>query len=558
MKYFWIFFLFAGSAAFAQSPCPTVTATSATSCSSGPIQLNATPGFTTYNWSPVAGLSNPSIANPIATASGIYTVTATVAGPDLVINGDFAAGNTGFTSGMNYSTNYSPGNYYVGAMWFSNLFPGLTDHTPTTDNMFMHIDGASPAAILWEEANLPVQPNTNYTFEFWASRADQVQPIFDIYFVGNVTGIINPATLNGIPYTGTWMWDPYGVATWNSGANTSVTLRVINLQTNGFGNDFGLDDFSFRTLCIDSDSVQVTIAPPPYLGPDTSLCGNAVVSLNAGTAASYLWNTNDTTQQIAVSTSGQYYVTTTVGACTFSDTINVTFNAFPVIDLGSDTILCSNEALELDATGSAQTTYDWSTGDTTPTILADATGTYSVIVTNGNCASVDSIHIEVTGLLNLGSDISLCTMPHAELDAGNPGASYLWSDGSALQTLEVTAAGEYWVEVTNGACVMRDTVLASGTLGEGMLYIPNTFTPNGNGLNDKFYAYGEGILSFRMRIFNRWGELLFESNDVYAGWDGTYKNRRVETDTYVYVIDYATQCTGLEEKKVYGHVNVIR
>jgi gliding motility-associated-like protein len=558
VKYIFIIFLFASTAAFAQSPCPTVQATSATPCSSAPIQLNATTGFTTYNWSPTTGLSNPSIANPIASASGIYTVTATVPGPELVINGDFAAGNTGFTSGMNYSTNYSPGNYYVGAMWFSNLFPGLTDHTPTTDNMFMHIDGASPATMLWEEANLPVQPNTNYTFEFWASRADQVQPIFDIYFVGNVTGIINPATLNGVPYTGTWMWDPYGVAVWNSGANTSVTLRVINLQTNSFGNDFGLDDFSFRTFCVDSDSVQITIAPAPALGPDTAICGNSTVSLNAGTANSYLWNTGDITQTIVVNASGQYFVTTTTGACSFSDTINVTVNAIPVIDLGNDTILCSNQALELEATGSAQTTYAWSTGENTPTILAATTGTYSVIVTNGNCSSIDSIHVSVTGLLDLGDDISLCSTLHAELDAGNPGASYLWSDGSALQTLEVAAAGEYWVEVNNGVCIIRDTVTVSGTLGEGMIFIPNTFTPNGNSVNDKFNAYGEGIISFRMRIFNRWGELLFETTDVYAGWDGIYKGRLVETDTYVYVIDYATQCTGLQEKKVFGHVNVIR
>jgi gliding motility-associated-like protein len=542
-----IFSLFISSAAYAQSPCPSVQATSATPCSSTPVQLNATAGFNTYSWSPASGVSNPAIANPVANVTGTYTVTTTVLGPELVINGDFMLGNTGFTSGQTYSTTYAPGNYYVGAQWFVSWFPGLTDHTPTTDNMFMHVDGGNPATMLWEEANLPVQPNTNYTFTFWASQADQVQPIFDLYLIGNISGG-QFTTQVGIPYTGTWTWDQYGVPLWNSGSNTSVTLRVVNLQTNGFGNDFGLDDFSFRTVCIDSDAVQITIAQPPNLGSDTSVCGSVTIPLNAGPANSYLWNTGDTTQNISVSVSGDYYVTATTNGCSFSDTIDVLITPFPVFDLGNDTTLCINEAIELDATAVNANTYVWNNGAQTSTLLANVTGTYSVVVSSGNCSSIDSIHLTVTEPLSLGDDIALCTVSNATLDAGN----------STAQTFEINEAGEYWVTVNNGFCITGDTVHATGSFGEGMLFIPNTFTPTRNGINDKFFAYGAGIISFQMRIYDRWGQLIFETNDLNDGWDGMYKGRRVQEDTYVYVINYASECVGLEEKKVMGHVNVIR
>lgn len=677
-------------AAFAQSPCPAVVATSATACSSGPIQLNATTGFTTYSWLPAAGLSNAAISNPVAMTSGNYTVTAIIPGAELVVNGDFAAGNTGFTSGQNYSTTYSACNYYVGATWFSTFFPGLTDHTATADNMFMHVDGCSPVTTLWEET-VPVTPNTNYSFSFWASRSDQVQPTFDMFFIGNVSGNVNVGTQTGIPYTGTWMWDQYGVPFWNSGANTSVTLRVVNQQTNGFGNDFGLDDFSFRTQCVETDSVQVTIAPLPALGPDTILCGNTTLQLNGGPATSYLWNTGDTTQNITVNAPGQYYVTTTTGNCTFSDTINITMNPVPVIDigadttfcgpvtllldagssgsyiwnnsnttqtlnvttagtyfvtvtiagcsnsdtivvteilppvindtaicmgqtatftstiadswlwntgsslqsitatangyywvdaiengctlrdsamltvipvpvieLGDDTTLCPSENVLLDVTGAPEYTYLWNTNAVTPALLVDSTGNYSVTVSVSGCSVSDSIRVTVADPLELGDAQTLCGRFNLTLNAGNPGATYVWNDGSSQQTFDISSPGIYWVQVSQGACVRTDSIEITGIEGEGMLFIPNTFTPNGNGNNDLFRAYGLGITAFHMRIFNRWGELIFESSDINAAWDGRYKGQIVQTDTYVYTIDYETTCEGTDVKNKIGHVNVVR
>lgn len=258
MKKLLIILAFAPANAFAQSePCPAVYADPYADCERGITYLNATPGFDTYSWAPAGSVSNPGIANPSTTTPGSYTVTATMlVGSELVTNGDFSAGNTGFTSGQTYSGTYSPCNYFVGPGWFSStLNTSFPDHTPTTDNMFMSVDGCSPATVLWEQT-VGVASSTDYTFSFWGSRADQVQPIYEIHFIGDVTGDVTVSTQNGVAYTGTWTWDQHAVSCWNSGLNSTVTIRVINLETNSYGNDFGMDDFSFRQCCTSSYTVS--------------------------------------------------------------------------------------------------------------------------------------------------------------------------------------------------------------------------------------------------------------------------------------------------------------
>lgn len=176
----------------------------------------------------------------------VVTAPATM-GPNLFTNWDFSAGNTGFTSGLTYAMVYSPGNYYVGPGWFSNVYdPAVPDHTPTSDNMFMSVDGA--ATVLWEET-VPVIPFEVYNFSFWATRADAIRPNFEIHFIGNVTGDVIVSTQMGQTFAGIWEWDPYSVPCWYSDQNTSMTVRVINLEPNWYGVDFGMDDFSIRQCC---------------------------------------------------------------------------------------------------------------------------------------------------------------------------------------------------------------------------------------------------------------------------------------------------------------------
>jgi gliding motility-associated-like protein len=162
--------------------------------------------------------------------------------------------------------------------------------------------------------------------------------------------------------------------------------------------------------------------------------------------------------------------------------------------------------------------------------------------------------------VELGSVLSLCEVEQGVLlDAGNPGAQYLWSTGATTQTIIITEAGEYYVDVINTSnCNLTDTIDVIGELGGGTLYVPNTFTPNGNGKNDVFYAYGTGIVEFHMEIYDRWGMLLYTCDDILQGWDGRYMGNLVQQDTYVVKIQYKTECGDMNMHKMIRHVNVLR
>jgi len=174
---------------------------------------------------------------------------------NLFMNGDFSLGNTGFSCAQAYSPYYSSCNYYVNSTFFTLSDPTLIDHTPTADGMFMSIDGCSPATIIWEQTIPTIQTNCNFDFSFWATRADYIVPIFEVHFIGNVTGDNIVGTLTDSLYAGAWTWDQYFIPTWNSGGNTSVTVRLVNLEIDGAGNDFALDDFLFHGDCPSSNSV---------------------------------------------------------------------------------------------------------------------------------------------------------------------------------------------------------------------------------------------------------------------------------------------------------------
>lgn len=204
--------------------------------------------------------------------------------------------------------------------------------------------------------------------------------------------------------------------------------------------------------CSDDDQIVVTINPLPVnsLGMDITQCGGPV-TLNAGNPGlNYQWNDNSTAQTLNVNASGTYYVTVTnaMTMCSNSDTIMVTINANPVVDLGADTTACGS--LVLDA-GNAGMDYLWSDASTSQTLSALMSGVYSVEVTDPatGCATNDTISLTLnsTPVVNLGGDQTHCGS--LLLDAGNPGMDYLWSDNSTMQTLNVTSTGSYAVEVTD-------------------------------------------------------------------------------------------------------------
>ncbi len=208
----------------------------------------------------------------------------------------------------------------------------------------------------------------------------------------------------------------------------------------------------------------VVIAPVVNLGADTARCGGSI-TLNAGnTGARFLWNTGDTTQSITATISGAYWVRVTNSyGIAARDTIQVTINALPIVNLGPDIIRCGGSVI-LNA-GNTGSSYLWSNGALTQSITATVSGTYSVRVTNANgCIGYDTVQVTINArpVVNLGNDTSFCTGSGLVLDAGNSGASYLWNNNTTNRTLTVSQAGIYTVRVTNAAgCIAADTIQVS-------------------------------------------------------------------------------------------------
>ena len=179
-----------------------------------------------------------------------------------------------------------------------------------------------------------------------------------------------------------------------------------------------------------------------------------------------------------------------------------------------------------------------------------AAGNYSVNIGLSYNTCINTLPYAVTfsdlDKFSLGNDTTACNGTEVTLNATWQNADkYRWQDGSAIALFKVTSSGTYWVEVTDkNGCSKRDSVKVTlENCKDCKIYIPTAFTPNNDGTNDIFKALQNcnniSGLNFTMRIYNRWGQLIFKSNDINKGWDGTYKNRLLPNGVYIYSFNYS-------------------
>ncbi|MEZ4777089.1 MAG: GEVED domain-containing protein [Bacteroidia bacterium] len=246
--------------------------------------------------------------------------------------------------------------------------------------------------------------------------------------------------------------------------STGDTIPSISVATSGTY----YVDVTDVNGCVGTDSVILLVNPSPTvdLGPNDTVACDQIV-LDAGNpGATYVWSVPGTfTQTLTVTDSGTYYVEVTALGCSASDTITIDVKDAPVVSLGGDLTSCN--PVPLDA-GNPGLSFNWSTGDNSQTIVAlppvSGSDTVSVTVTDpaSGCATTDAIVITAgtPPSVDLGGDQAGCDV--IILDAGNPGASYLWSNGATTQSITVTSAGVYSVAVTDaGGCEGADTVTLS-------------------------------------------------------------------------------------------------
>lgn len=174
-------------------------------------------------------------------------VTNAATGTNLIANGDFEQGVTGFNTGYDYnSTAFPEGKYAITTNPKNNhpFYADYHDHTTSTGNMMIANGATSPDVIVWVQT-VSILPDTNYEFSFWLSTANEalsdINPADLEYFINDASlGIISPPEQYGV-----WIQES---KFWYSGAYTSVTIRIVDTDTNWWGNDFALDDISFETV----------------------------------------------------------------------------------------------------------------------------------------------------------------------------------------------------------------------------------------------------------------------------------------------------------------------
>jgi len=317
--------------------------------------------------------------------------------------------------------------------------------------------------------------------------------------------------------------------------------------------------------CKTYDTLNITnIFPRPVnIGNDTSFCFLDSVTLSASPGyLQYNWSTGSQSSLITVKQAGTYWVIAKdVNGCFARDTMIVRqVYSLPAFSLGNDFNLCAGQQRTLDP-GNYQK-YIWNDGSTARYFNVTVPGSYWVKVTdNNNCSSSDTV------LLNkifqppanfLKPSDSLCQYDKITIVPSANYSSYSWSTGSTQQLITVEKGGSYMLTVKdNNGCSGNDTTRIVEKICYTGVYIPTAFTPNNDGLNDLFRArvYGK-TTSFKLEVYNRYGEKVFETTDPGAGWNGIYKGTPQSTAVFVWQCFY--QLTG--EKSAYkkGTVALIR
>lgn len=325
--------------------------------------------------------------------------------------------------------------------------------------------------------------------------------------------------------------------------NHSVTLEVSN-------------GFSSRIV---TKTITVSPIPTVDLGNDTIICSSSPLLLN-GTylGATYLWSDNSTNSTLTVNASNQYWLEVSAEGCSARDTILIDAVAALMSNLGNGTVaICENESYTINAFQPAATSYLWANGSTEATLDVSESGVYEVELSN-SCGDtllelITIIISQPLPQLELGQDQNICRGDTVTLNATTEnGLRYLWQDGTELPQYQVTSAGEYEVTVQNGCGeIIENITITDENCCD--LFIPNAFSPNYDGLNDVFKVYQSArgcstITRFSMEIFDRWGDLVFQSYDINVGWNGFWRAKKSAAGVYVFLIQYSDGTEKYEEK----------
>lgn len=455
------------------------------------LTLTAPSGLAPYLWDNGSTSQSRTVTN-----FGNYYCRASQLGQDLVVNGNFDLGNSGFISnyivgtGGTWGPISNPGTYLVtsnSSLAHSN-FTSFNDHSGTGNMMV--VNGASTAnTSVWCQSIL-VSPNTDYNFSAWVTSCESGQPasqLAQLQFSINGTAIGNVFSPTAVAPG----WTNFS-STWNSGSNANAVICIVNQNTAAAANDFAIDDIFFQPICTYTDTLIVFAKPLPTLvdaGVDTAVCNGASIflSANQGTGTSFNWTSNPSgfnstslQPEVSPTVATTYIFTSELAGCLKKDSVRVQVNTLPQADF---TLLvkdssCKAFEVSLNNTSILASSVLWNFGDGTTSTDTSVSHNYSA-----------------SGLYNIS------------LMAFNNGCK-----DSVVRVLNVQ-------------------------FGASEFTLPNVITPNGDESNDHFTVPGECLASVSVSIFNRWGKLVKKWDSLDGYWDGKIKGNPAAEGVYYYVME---------------------
>lgn len=394
------------------------------------------------------------------------------------------------------------------------------------------------------------------------------------------------ATLN-VPDTSAITWN------WNFGNGNTSTLQNPPGQVYTTPQVYNVRLIAANsTGCKDTVDKSFEVYPIPVIDAvsDVRICRGIPAQLNVTGGATYVWSpgtglscTNCANPLASPDSTSKYWVTgTSIHGCSNMDSLSITVVQPFVMTNKLDDTICVGSSVRLFAQGA--NSYQWwpSSGlsnptSATPVASPQSTTTYRVIGSDAFGCFKDTgyttIRVYPIPKVDAGKDITIKNggQPVVLTPVLSPDVSWVqWlaSPGIIASnppsiTVKPKETTQYTVEVRNAAgCRATDGLTVYVICDGANVYIPNTFSPNGDGANDIFYPRGSGIFSIKLlRIFNRWGEVVFEKanfspNDPAAGWDGTVKGQKLTSDVYVYTAEIL--CENNTPLIVNGNIALLR
>lgn len=221
----------------------------------------------------------------------------------------------------------------------------------------------------------------------------------------------------------------------------------------------------------------------------------------------------------------------------------------------TNTLICKGDSITLNALGSSNTFY-WSHNKIDTISIQDKITipiNQSQIIYLVSNWGIDSINITAINYPQkvIPTDTFLCQNYYININAALNNAKYEWNSGDTTSNIMIEKAGEYILKTTTGSCYRFDTLIVKSC--EPTLYVPNAFSPNADGVNDIFLPKGVQVFNYNIYIYNRWGQLIFSTNNIENGWNGN----DYTTDIYFYNITYSNKENTATYQKA-GNITLIR